>query len=54
MARVAEVAERGGEVGRADEDAVDAVDRGDLGRRLEAGAALDLDQHADLRVDAAK
>ena len=52
MVGVAEMAERGGEVGRADEDAVDAVDRRDRRRGLEAGAALDLHHDADLVVDA--
>ena len=34
---LAEVTERRGQVGRAEEDPVDAVDRRDLGQRVEAG-----------------
>ena len=50
MLRIADVPERGGEIGRPDEHAVDAVDRGDRLELLEGGARLDLDQEANLAV----
>ena len=50
MVRVAEVAEARGEIHRADEDAVDAVHRGDLGHRGERLAALYLHYHAGVVV----
>src|SRR6185437_10955195 len=50
---LAEIAERGVQVGGADENAVDAVDRGHRFDMRERLARLDLDQRADLvmRVD---
>ena len=48
---IAEVAEGRGEVGRTDEQSVDAVHRGDGRRRLDAGAAFDLHHHRDVVVD---
>ena len=48
MAPVADVAERGGQIVRPDEHAVDALDRGDRLDLLERLAGLDLHQHADL------
>ena len=47
---MADMTERGGKVGGADEDAVDAIDRGDGFQIAERGAGLDLDQHAKLGV----
>ena len=43
----AEPSHRGGEVGGADEDPVDAVDRGDLGHALDGGRGLDLHEERD-------
>ncbi len=49
-AGLAEETHVGSKVGRADEDAVDAIDRGDLVKGGKAGAAFDLQQQADLVV----
>src|SRR6476661_2390898 len=48
--RVAEMAERSGQIGGPDEDAVDAVDLGDGFQLVERATRLDLHQHAHLAV----
>src|SRR5215469_15909940 len=52
MLRVGEVAHIGGEIGRADEDAVDAVHGGDGDNLSDGFARLALDEHANLLMRA--
>ena len=48
--RIAEMAERGRQIGRPDEHAVDAVDLGDRFDLVERGAGFHLHQNADLVI----
>ena len=50
MAGIAQVAHAGGQVGRADKDAVHAVQRGHLACRRSRRQAFDLHHHADMLV----
>ena len=50
MRIIPQVSKRGGKIGRADEDGIHAVDRGDRLERIHGRAGFELHQHAHLVV----
>lgn len=52
MSGLPAIAHSGAQIGRADEHAIDAVDRGDLSCRFQSRYALDLHEEANLVIGA--